>query len=175
MDIQKQNNTPISVRRLIALVLLFVVVFLGFAVRLYRVQITEHAFYREQARGGATLTLPVAASRGEVLDRDLSPLVANSTAYAVVLDYNYFPAGTDEAARTCQNRVIRALTDLLTLDLSAVPNDEMEQALLDSPYYLSQYHMRLALSADQSRWVSAVEAAFSDYQILSTPATVPNG
>ncbi|MBE6757854.1 MAG: penicillin-binding protein [Ruminococcaceae bacterium] len=114
MDIQKQNNTPISVRRLIALVLLFVVVFLGFAVRLYRVQITEHAFYREQARGGATLTLPVAASRGEVLDRDLSPLVANSTAYAVVLDYNYFPAGTDEAARTCQNRVIRALTDLLT-------------------------------------------------------------
>ncbi len=68
---------------------------------------------------------------------------------------------------------ISALTDLLTLDLSAVPNEEMEQALLDSPYYLSQYHMRLALSADQSRWVSAVEEAFSDFQIVSVPSVNP--
>jgi len=70
---------------------------------------------------------------------------------------------------------LSALSDLLTLDLSHVPGDQMEQALLTAPYYLTQYRMRLALSADQSRWVSAVEAAFSDYQILSTPATVPNG
>lgn len=114
MDMQKQNTTPLSLRRLIALISLFVLVFSVFAVRLYRVQITEHAFYREQARGGATLTLPVAASRGEILDRDLTPLVANTTAYAVVLDYNYFPAGTDEEARAKQNNVIRALADLLT-------------------------------------------------------------
>ncbi len=114
MDTQKQNTTPFSVRRLIALVLLFVSVFLVFAVRLYRIQITEHEFYREQARGGATLTLPVSASRGEVLDRDLTPLVVNATAYAVVLDYNYFPTGEDEEARTRQNRVILALTDLLS-------------------------------------------------------------
>ncbi len=113
MDLQKQNATPLSMRRLIALISLFVVIFLGFAVRLYRIQITEHDFYREQARGGATLTLPVAASRGEILDRDLTPLVANTTAYAVVLDYNYFPAGGDAAARTKQNAVILALTDLL--------------------------------------------------------------
>lgn len=113
MEGQKRNTTPFSLRRLIALIVVFVLIFLGFAVRLYRIQITEHDYYREQARGGATLTLPVAASRGEILDRDLTPLVANATAYAVVLDYNYFPKGTDETARVAQNRVILALADLL--------------------------------------------------------------
>ncbi len=113
MEKKKQNTTPFSVRRLIALLSLFVSVFLMFAVRLYRIQISEHEFYREQARGGATLTLPIAASRGEILDRDLTPLVVNATAYAVVFDYNYFPGGTGEEARARQNAVILALTDLL--------------------------------------------------------------
>ena len=70
---------------------------------------------------------------------------------------------------------LSGLCDLLTLDLSDVSNEEMEHALLTAPYYLSQYRMRLAISASQTRWVAPVEAAFSDYQILSTPATVPNG
>ena len=62
MEGQKRNTTPFSLRRLIALIAVFVLIFLGFAVRLYRIQITEHDYYREQARGGATLTLPVAAT-----------------------------------------------------------------------------------------------------------------
>ena len=70
---------------------------------------------------------------------------------------------------------LSALTDLLTLDLSDLPGEEMEQALLAAPYYLSQYRMRLALSASQSRWVAPVEADFSDYQIISTPPTAANG
>ena len=70
---------------------------------------------------------------------------------------------------------LSALTDLLTLDLSDLPGEEMEQALLAAPYYLSQYRMRLVLSASQSRWVAPVEAAFSDYQIISTPPTAANG
>lgn len=108
-----QQNTPVSARRLIALMVVFLLVFGAFAVRLYRIQIVEHEAYREQAAGGGTLTLPIAASRGEILDRDLTPLVANSTAYAVVLDYNYFPAGTSEGARDRQNAVILELTALL--------------------------------------------------------------
>ena len=163
MDKQKQNITPLSLRRQIALIALFAVVFLGFAVRLYRIQITEHDYYREQARGGATLTLSVAASRGEILDRDLTPLVANSTAYAVVLDYNYFPQGTDEAARAAQNRVILALSELLrtrgegwndTLPIEG----QAPYAFLEGRDS-SVAALKAKLESEIARWKTVIEAA----------------
>lgn len=109
----KQTNDTLSWRRLVALGLVVLFIFGAYAVRLYRIQIVEHDYYHEQAQGGSTLTLPLAASRGEIVDRDLSPLVVNRTAYAVVLDYNYFPAGTGEEARDKQNAIILDLTALL--------------------------------------------------------------
>ncbi|MBO5797567.1 MAG: hypothetical protein J6R77_04370, partial [Clostridia bacterium] len=109
----KRTNDALSWHRLVALGLVVLFIFGAYAVRLYRIQIVEHDYYKEQAQGGSTLTLPLAASRGEILDRDLTPLVVNRTAYAVVLDYNYFPAGTGEEARDKQNAIILELTDLL--------------------------------------------------------------
>ena len=107
------NGTRLSLKRLIALLALLTVVFSVFAVRLYRVQIVDHEKYAAEAAGGADLTLSIAASRGEILDRDLSPLVVNRTAYAVVFDYNYFPVGTSEQARERQNAIILELIRLL--------------------------------------------------------------
>ncbi|MBO5797980.1 MAG: hypothetical protein J6R77_06515 [Clostridia bacterium] len=109
----KRTPDTLSWRRLVALGLVVLLIFGAYAVRLYRIQIVEHDYYKEQAQGGSTLTLPLAASRGEILDRDLTPLVVNRTAYAVVLDYNYFPAGTGEEARDRQNAIILELTTLL--------------------------------------------------------------
>lgn len=113
MEERAKNGRP-SVRRLVALTAVIALVFGAFAVRLYRIQIVEHEAYSKLADGGSTLTLPIAASRGEVLDRDLNPLVVNSTAYAVVFDYNFFPTGTSDEARDRQNALILDLATLLS-------------------------------------------------------------
>ncbi len=82
--------------------------FATFAVRLYDIQVTDHETYRELARESQELILPIAAARGEILDRSFRPLAANKVAYEVVLDAVWFPK-TDER----QNEVIAALCDLL--------------------------------------------------------------
>lgn len=110
----RARESRLPVRRPIVLIVLFLVVFAVFAVRLYRVQIVQHEEYAARAKGGSTLTLPIAAVRGEILDRDLTPLVVNRTAWTVVFDYNYFPTGTSESARAEQNDLILSLTALMT-------------------------------------------------------------
>lgn len=101
----KNQNLPTSIyRRMLTLVALVVLVFAAFAVRLYDIQVTDHETYRALAREHATLTLPIAAERGEILDRYGRPLVTNETAYDVVVDPHWFP--TEHAA---QNEVIAAL------------------------------------------------------------------
>ncbi len=64
---------------------------------------------------------------------------------------------------------IRPLADFLAIDLQDVPDSEMESGLQTANYYVDQYEMRLIVSADQSRWISAVEEVFSDYQIVTAP------
>ena len=138
---------------------------------------TDAALLREFVRAGGSEILIAGASfdaadlpyLGDYL-RALKSFLGD-TPISVAVPYAY--AISDDAWQTLP--ALSGLVDLLTLDLSDVPNDTMEQALLTAPYYLSQYRMRLALSASQSRWVAPVEAAFSDYLILSIPATVPNG
>lgn len=101
----KKQNLPTGVyRRAVTLVALVVLVFAAFAVRLYDIQVTDHETYRALAREHATLTLPIAAARGEILDRYGRPLVTNETAYDVVVDPHWFPK--ENAA---QNEVIAAL------------------------------------------------------------------
>ncbi len=101
----KNQNLPTSVyRRAVTLVALVVLLFAAFAVRLYDVQVTDHETYRALAREHATLVLPIAAERGEILDRYGRPLVTNKTAYDVVVDPHWFPK--ENAA---QNEAIAAL------------------------------------------------------------------
>lgn len=89
--LERENTARPTVRRLVALAALVTVVFGVFAVQLYRIQIVEHDEYAARAEGSSTLTLSVAASRGEILDCNLTPLVENQTAYAVVLDTIFQP------------------------------------------------------------------------------------
>lgn len=62
---------------------------------------------------------------------------------------------------------VRPLVDFLALDLQNTADSEMESALLGADYYVTQYEMRLVLSEAQTRWISATEVAFSDYQIVT--------
>lgn len=130
MELNPTERPPI--RRLVALCVVFLLIFCVFAVRLYTIQITDHEEYRKLADGGATLTLPLSASRGEILDRNLNPLVVNQTAYAVVFDYNFFPTGTGAEARDRQNALILDLCALLT-DAGESWNDTLPLSA-EAPY-----------------------------------------
>lgn len=144
---------------------------------IYAAAASDAALLREFVRAGGSEILIAGASFAL---EDLSYLVEyltllkellGDTPVALAVPYAY--AVSEEGWQYLP--ALAGCVDLLTLDLSDVPAEQMEQALLTSPYYLSQYGMRLALSASQTRWVSAVEAVFSDYQIISTPAEAPNG
>ena len=65
---------------------------------------------------------------------------------------------------------LRNLSDFMVLDLQNVPDEDMETAILNAKYYMSQYGMRPLLSASQSRWLSDAEASLQSYQILSVRA-----
>lgn len=69
---------------------------------------------------------------------------------------------------------VAPLADFLAVDLQAVSEDHMEAALKTADYYVRQYKMRLVISSAQARWVSAVEVAFSDYQIVASPPQESN-
>lgn len=103
----------IQFRRVAALLLVILVVLGIFSVRLFQIQIVQGDDYAKLASAGYRTSVSVAASRGEIVDRNQVPLVSNRTSYAVVLDYNYFPHGNNEEKRREQNDCLLALTELL--------------------------------------------------------------
>ena len=144
---------------------------------IYAAAATDAALLREFVRAGGSEILIVGASfdpedlpyLGDYL-RALKSFLGD-TPVSLAIPYAY--AISEDAWQILP--ALSGLCDLLTLDLGDVSNEDMEEALLTAPYYLSQYRMRLSISASQSRWVAPVETAFSDYLIISEPATVPNG
>ena len=101
-------------RRLIALIAFVAVLFGLFGARLFQLQITEGSHYASLLHQNSSLILPLPASRGEILDRNLTPLVQNRASYQVMIDYNYYPAGGGAAQRAAQNGIILELTAILT-------------------------------------------------------------
>lgn len=104
----------VNFRRVFALLLIMAVVLGIFSVRLFQIQIVQGEDYAKLVTAGYRTTVSVAASRGEIVDRNQVPLVSNRTSYAVVFDYNYFPHGSSEEKRREQNDCLLALTELLT-------------------------------------------------------------
>ena len=101
-------------RRMIALLLVIVMVLGIFSVRLFQIQIVHGDDYANFEKNNNYLTyVPIAASRGEIVDCNQVPLVSNRTSYAVVLDYNYFPHGSSEEDFREQNECLLALTKIL--------------------------------------------------------------
>lgn len=103
----------VQFRRVLALLLIVVIVLGIYSVRLFQIQIVQGEDYAKLSSQGYHTTVPIAASRGEIVDRNQLPLVSNRTSYAVVLDYNYFPHGSSEQKRHEQNDCLLALVKLL--------------------------------------------------------------
>ncbi len=85
--------------RILFLCILLVLVFVIFGIRLFAIQIVNGDKYTDELYSSSTTKLPITATRGEILDRNLEPMVVNETAYAILLDYNYFPTEDKEINR----------------------------------------------------------------------------
>ena len=109
-----RRNGDLSPRRMLTLAIAIVCVFGIFAVSLFRIQIVDGDYYADQASKNITTVIGVSASRGEILDKNLSPSAVNRTTYAVVFDYNYFPTGSGEESQKQQNDCLLRLVKLLT-------------------------------------------------------------
>ena len=102
-----------SVRRATALLLTMAVILGLFSVRLFYVQIVQGDYYSSLVDSNTKTTISIAASRGEILDRNQMPLVSNRTSYAITIDYNFFPHGSDEDRMKAGNDCLLSLIDLL--------------------------------------------------------------
>lgn len=101
-------------RRSLYILLALAAVFTVYVFRLFQIQIVDGPTYAARRTASTRIELPLNATRGEILDRNLQPMVVNTTRYAVIFDYNYFPHGSSEEARAEQNRIITVLQKLLT-------------------------------------------------------------
>lgn len=99
----------LNLRRVLGLFLTMAVIFALFSVRLFHIQIIDGEEYAKLSEAGTKTTISIAASRGEILDRNQIPLVSNRTSYAVVLDYNYFPHGSLKEQNDCLLSLIKLL------------------------------------------------------------------
>lgn len=111
--LKDSRGGSVNFRRALALLLIMAVVLGIFTVRLFQIQIVQGEDYAKLVTAGYRTTVSVAASRGEIVDRNQVPLVSNRTSYAVIFDYNYFPHGSSEEKRQEQNDCLLALTELL--------------------------------------------------------------
>ncbi len=125
-------NGSLSMRRVLALFLTIAVIFGIFSIRLFKIQIIDGEEYANLAEMGTKTTISIAASRGEILDRNQIPLVSNRTSYSVVLDYNYFPHGSLKEQNDCL---------LLLIELLVKQEEEWNDTLpisMKQPYAFAQ-------------------------------------
>lgn len=87
-------------------ILLLVIAFTVFGLRLFQWQVQDGATYLEQANATSKSTVKIDAARGEILDRDGNALATNQTAYKILFEKPYM---TDETA----NDTIHTLVELL--------------------------------------------------------------
>ncbi len=104
----------ITKRRAAALMAVLAIILAGYSVRLFDIQIMNGDRYGAIASAGDAVKVPIAASRGEILDRYLKPLAVNRTSFSIIFDYAYFPRGSSDEVQKQQNDIILSLTELLT-------------------------------------------------------------
>ena len=101
-SIYKSGRTTIAI-------LLVVAVMFGFGAELYDIQIRNNEYYAAQNNTVKTYTVPLEASRGEIVDRNGNPLVTNRQGNSIVLDAAYFPSSKENDKR---NKIVYNLWTL---------------------------------------------------------------
>lgn len=86
---QKEEKKDNSKLRAIICVILLIVIFAGFALRLFDWQIVHGEEYKELSAASTAHTVDSDATRGEILDVDGHALAVNETAYNIVINKVY--------------------------------------------------------------------------------------
>lgn len=95
--------------RTTAAIIMIAAVLIGFAYELFDIQITNNEFYAAQNNTVKTYTVPIEASRGDIVDRNGNPLVTSRQGNSIILDAAYFPSSKQNDER---NRIILNLIKL---------------------------------------------------------------
>lgn len=102
------NSIYKSGRTTVAIILIIASLF-GFGYQLFNIQITNNEYYAAQNNTVKTYTVPITASRGEIVDRNGNPLVTNRQGNSIILNAAYFPSSSDNNER---NKIIFNLINL---------------------------------------------------------------
>ncbi|MBK8026567.1 MAG: hypothetical protein IPK19_35550 [Chloroflexi bacterium] len=105
-----QDNTPFYGWRLTFFIGIIVAIFSLFGIRMYQVMLVDHDIWQAAADGNRLNSLPVAAPRGTIDDRNGIPLAVNVPAFNVRVVPAELPADEDEVLRIF-NR-LSALTEV---------------------------------------------------------------
>ncbi len=73
---------------------------------LFKIQIIDGEKYAQAGSSIKVKTVKVEGARGEILDRNGSPLVTNRQGNSIIFDYSYFPSAKEQNKR---NQIINAL------------------------------------------------------------------
>ncbi|MDR3343614.1 MAG: penicillin-binding protein 2 [Treponema sp.] len=88
------EDAALSGKRIILVRILFILIFLIYALRLFSMQILSGEKYRDQAQNIARRVTVIPAQRGEIYDRTFNqPLVLNTDSFAVSITPAEVPAG----------------------------------------------------------------------------------
>jgi penicillin-binding protein 2 len=162
----KQNTTR---RRTAVLISLLLVCLLGFGLALYQMQIVNGAEARRRAQKQLASAQPVSAARGEITDRNGTPLLSNQVTYSISLSLS---AMGDEQA---QNARILSLISLcesyhlswddgFPLSLTA-PMEDRSQALSAAQTARFQHYASALDLPDPSRPQALLRALKDVYHI----------
>ncbi|MBQ8587457.1 MAG: hypothetical protein IJ453_05165 [Oscillospiraceae bacterium] len=124
--------------RVISFLLLVAVIFGIFAVRLYRLQVTEAVDHSQKEQDSITYLTRITAARGEILDRDGTVLVGNRAAFNIILikDVVYSADDTNGKLRSLVN-----LCDQLGLEFNDhLPITKQKPYEYDFDSYNSTYN-----------------------------------
>ncbi len=102
---QKKKYSP----RGICVMVIFLTVSIVFLGSLFKIQVIDGKEYAAAGNAISVKTVKVEGARGEILDRNGSPLVTNRQGNSIIFDYAYFPSAKENSKR---NTIIKALIEL---------------------------------------------------------------
>ncbi len=150
---RKSKYSPRGIAAIIALSLLLVV----FTGVLFKIQVIDADKYAAAGSSIKVKTVKVEGARGEILDRNGSPLVTNRQGNSLIFDYSFFPSAKEQGKR---NQIINALIDLF---------EQRGLEWIDSlPIVMASDGKSYAFEADREKDIDELKTEILDLQSYAT-------
>lgn len=153
-----KNNRSLFRRTIFLMVLLGVVLFIPMVAQLWKLQITQHAYWQERAAGQQMQSITVSSGRGTIYDAQGEVLAMSATAYNLILSPADLMRNIDNLAENS--------TQLRGEDGEADP--DKVQALIDETRRNVADFLAELLDQDAGTFLARLERTDSYYEILAT-------